>query len=223
MLCSWWLFFTPLAAKPNYELKYFDCCIMKPLVTFILLTICLTTVAQTTPERNWVDTEVKYTDAAGNVIMVQNSLPKGGGGYIDVAGKKYSYVILWTRIVNESATPLKFMMKFPADTFAIFPSPDSYIRLFLPPDIMAPDKIQLVDYGLTNLKPFLDAEFNRPSLQRKILKPNEEYYFYIPILLHQARGTARTALVLKEHDLFYKVNIGEHSTLIPCGRIYFEN
>ncbi len=59
---------------------YFNYIFMKLMMTFILFTVCLTATAQITSTRNWVDTEVKYTDSVGNVILVHNSYPKGGGG-----------------------------------------------------------------------------------------------------------------------------------------------
>jgi hypothetical protein len=196
---------------------------MRLLTTFILSTICLTVMAQTSPTRTWVDTEVKYTDSYGKVIMVYNSLPKGGGGYIDLAGEKYSYVIFWTRVVNDSPTPLDLVIKFPADSLAIFPSPDSYLRIFLPLDTMTLDKIPLGDYGLNNLQSSANAGFDKPGTLQRTLKFKEECFFYILVLIHQARGTARAALVLKGQDLFYKISIDPQSALIPCGHLVFKN
>jgi hypothetical protein len=194
---------------------------MRLFTTIILMTICLTAIGQTSPTRNWVDTEVKYTDSAGKVVMVYNSLPKGGGGYTDSTGEKYSYVIFWTHVFNESTTPLELAIKFPADPFTIFSSPDSHIRIFLPPDTMTLEKVPLGDYGLTNLQSFLDAGFKTPSMLQRTINPKEDYYFYIPVLIHQARGTARAALVLKGQDLFFKIKIAPDSALIPCGHLVF--
>ena len=86
---------------------------------------------------------------------------------------------------------------------------------------MTLEKIALGDYGLTNLKFFLDNGFNKPGTLERTLNPNEEYLFYVPIFIHQARGTARAALVLKGQDLFYRISINPQSALIPCGRIEF--
>jgi hypothetical protein len=197
--------------------------LMRLLTTFILLTICLTAIAQTSPTRKWVDTEVKYTDSAGKVVIVHNSLPKGGGGYTDSTGNKYSYVIFWTRIINESATPLELSIRFPADPFTIFPSPDSYIRIFLPPDTMTLEKVPLGDSGLTNLQSFLDAGFNKPSILQRTINPKEECFFYIPVFIHQARGTARAAPVVNGQDIFFRISIAPDSALIPCGHLVFKN
>ena len=188
------------------------------------MVICLPAIGQTTSTRNWVDTEVKYTDSAGKVVMIHNSLPKGGGRYTDSRGKTYSYVIFWTRVINESATPLELAIKFPADPFTIFPSSESHIRIFLPPDTMTLDKIPLGDYGL-NLQSFLDAGFDKPNMLRRTINPKEELLFYIPVLFYQARGSARAALVLKGQDLFFKISVAPDvdSALIPCGHLIFKN
>ena len=197
---------------------------MRLLTTFILLTICFAAIGQTSPTRNWVDSEVKYTDSPGKGITIQNSLPKGGGVYTNSIGKKYSYVVFWARVINESDSPVELIMKFPADTLAIFPSPDSHIKIFLPPDSMTLDKVQLGDYGL-NLQSFLDAGFNKPSTLQRTINPKEEYLFYIPVLFYEARGTTRTALVLKGQDLFFRISVSPDvdSKLIPCGQLVFKN
>ena len=204
--------------------------LMRLLTTFILLTICLTAIGQTSLTRKWVDTEVMYTDSVGKSVMVHNSLPKGGGRYIDSAGKVYSYVIFWTRVINESTTPIELAIKFPTDPLTIFPSPDSHIKIFLPPDTMTLDKVLLGDYGLTNLKSFLDAGFNRPSMLQRTINPKEECLFYISVLFYQARGTTRAALVLKGQDLYFKISVDPDidsalipSALIPCGQLVFKN
>lgn len=196
---------------------------MRLLTTFILLAISFTVTAQTSPTRSWVDTEIKYKDSIGKAIKVYNSLPKGGGGYINSGGKNYSYVIFWTRIVNESSTPLKMTVKFPTDSFSFFASLNSYIKLLIPSDTMTLEKISLGDYGLTNLKSILDNGFYKPSILEKTLNPKEECLFYTPIFIHQAQGTARTSFILKGHDLFYRVSIDPYSTVIPCGRIDFKD
>jgi hypothetical protein len=195
--------------------------LMRPLTILTLLVICIAANCQL-PARSWVDTEVKYTDSVGRVVMVHNSLPKGGGEYTDSAGKKYSYVIFWNRVMNESASPLELMIKFPAEPFTIFPSPDSHIKIFLPPDAMTADKIQLGDYGL-NLQSFLDVGFNKSSLLQKTINPKEECLFYVAVIIYHARGTARAGLVLKEQNLFYRISIDPQSALIPCGQIVFKN
>jgi hypothetical protein len=198
---------------------------MRLLITLTILTICLTALAQTSPTKKsvYVDTEVKYTDSAGKGVVIQNSLPKGGGGYIHSSGKTFSYVIFWTRVINQTTTPLELSIHFPADSLTIFPSPDSYLKVFLPPDTMTINKESLYDYGLTGLKSFLDTAFGKPTMLHRIINPKEECLFYIGMLFYQARGTARSELVLKDQHLFYRIKIGSQPGLIPCGLIVFKN
>ncbi|WP_276373964.1 hypothetical protein [Chryseolinea sp. H1M3-3] len=201
--------------------------VMKLLTTFILLTICLTAIGQTSPTRKWVDTEVKYTDSGGKVVMIHNSFPKAGGDadekcrYTDSSGKKYRYVIFWTRVINETATPLELTINFPA----ILPSPYSHIKLFVPSDTMTSDKNSLYNYGITGLKSYLETDFNKTMLKRTI-NPKEESLFYIVLLspLYSVGGTVRTGFVLKEHQLFYRISIRPNfdTALIPCGQIAFK-
>ena len=192
------------------------------LIAFTLLLICLNTRAQIPATRNWVDTEVRYSDSTGKAVMVYNSLPKGGGEYVHYAGKRYSYVVFWTRVVNESASPVELAIHFPADSFCIFPSPESHIRIFLPPDTMTFVKVALADYGLNKLQSYLTNQFNKPGQLQRTLQPKDEYYFYVPVIIHEARGTARAAFVVKGQDLFYSIRIAADSTLIPCGQLIFK-
>jgi len=200
---------------------------MRLLITSTLLTICLTAIGQTYP----VDTEIKYTDSTGNSVIIQNSYPRAGGDadekcrYTDSTGKKYTYAIFWSRVINETATPVELTINFPADSFAIPPLPDSYLKLFLPPDTMTLDKEGLYAYGATGLKSFLDTDFNKTMLKRTI-NPKEEYLFYIVKLspLYHVGGVVRTGFTLKEQDLYYRISITPNFSpaLIPCGQIVFK-
>ena len=86
---------------------------------------------------------------------------------------------------------------------------------------MSLEKVPLEDYGLTNLRSFLGAGFNKPIMLQRTTNPKEESFFYIPVLIHQARGTARAALVLKSQELFFRISIVPDSALIPCGHLGF--
>lgn len=178
---------------------------MRLLTTLSLLTICLTAIGQTsqTKKNGWVridtlfsnngksqksqphysykfiDTEVQYSDATGKGVIIQNSLPKGGGnidgkkGYTDFTGKSYGYAIFWTRIINEADTPLELTISFPAT----LPSPYSYLKLILPADSMTPDKESLYNYGIQGLRAFLDANFNKPTTLKRTINPKEDFLF----------------------------------------------
>lgn len=196
---------------------------MRILVTITLITIYLTAIGQTS-----IDSESKYTRSNVKGVIIQNSYPKSGGDadekcrYTDSTGKTYRYAIFWTRVINETDTPLELAIKFPA----ILPSPYSHIKLFLPTDTMTIDKESLYNYGITGLKSFLDTDFNKAMLRRTI-NPKEESLFYIVLLspLYHVGGTVRTGLVLKGQDLFYRISIAPQfdSALIPCGQIAYKN
>jgi len=226
---------------------------MRLLTTFTLLTICLTAKGQTfqAKKNGWfridtlysnngkrqkspshysykfIDTEVKYSDAAGVGVIIQNSLPKGGGdidgkkGYTDFTGKKYGYAMFWTRIINGTDSRLKLTINFPA-TLA---SPYSYLKLILPTDSMTPSKESLYNYGIKGLRAFLDANFNKPTMLTRTINPKEDFLFYVASLTSQfGYYTARTGLIVKGQDLFYGVRIFPDfdSPLFPCGQIVID-
>lgn len=192
---------------------------MKFLVSVFFLFIYLNANGQVGSTRNWVDSEVKHTDSKGNALMITNSLPKGGG-IVDKTGNEIGYRVFWTRIRNESATPINFLIKFPDLTF--FKSKKFPINIVLPKDKMGYEKVQLFNYGLTNLQSLLNDESNQLKFLQKKIGPKEDYFFYVTVFL-QDRGIARSALILKGKDLFYNITLGSDTTLISCGRLNFKN
>ena len=196
---------------------------MKLLTTILVAAIGLNTLAQTTTTRNWIHTQETYSDSIGNSINVTNSFPKGGATYTNIGGHTYSYVIFWHRITNTSKVPLDLVLEFPPKPFTIFPSPNSHIRLFLPNENMTTEKIELFDYGLSNLKGFLDTSFYEPKRLEKTLNPNEDYLFYVSVLIYHAQGSARASLVWQGSNMVYKIKINPDSAVIPCGQITFKH
>ena len=191
---------------------------MKIVASFILLLAYLNATGQAT--RNWIDSEVKYTDSKGNLVKLIHSFPKGGG-QVNHNGKKYSYVVFWTRVFNQSTTPIELQIKFPEVTY--FKSPESYIKIVLPKETMNIDKAQLFDYGLTNLQSLINYESNQLSILQKKISPKEDYFFYAAVFIHIAgSGPSRAKFELKDKDLFYKISIGSDTTLIPCGSLTFK-
>jgi hypothetical protein len=239
-LCFWLIQYTTVVREPSGQIGNR---LMRLLATFTLLTIYLTAIGQSSPTKkeSWfrvdtsfakngksqktlthysyegIDTEVKYSDSTGKGIIIQNSLPRGDR-YIDPTGKISAYGIFWTRVINESSTPLELMINFPADSFAIPTLPDSYLKLFLPPDTMTLDKESSYNFGVTDLKSFLDTGLNKPTMLRRTINPKEECIFCIGALPGEG---CRAALVLKEQGLFYRINIIP-DLLIPCGQIVFK-
>ncbi len=189
------------------------------VLSFTLFAISFSSIGQAVPNKsNSIYTEATYS-IAGKEVHIQNSLPKGGGRYTDRTGRTFSYVIFWYRIVNKSNKPLKLNILFPSDSLTFLPSPDSYVKISMPLDTMTIEKESMFDYGVTNLKSSLDKNFFEPSKWVKTIKPKEENLFYIAMLFYDARGSARTELVLKEQNLFYNIKVGSDQVIIPCGQI----
>ena len=183
------------------------------------------TVTSPGPNEHNIYTKYDYTDSDGKSIIIQNSFPRGGP-YTGSTGKNsnYSFLIFFTRIINETATPLELTINFPADSFATGEGGNVYLKLFLPPDTMTLDKESLSNYGITGLESFLD--FNKPTMFQRTINPKEECLFYIGSVFYQARGTAwkdesrggnRAELVLEGQDLFYRMPPQINS--LPCGHI----
>ena len=183
----------------------------------------------------YVDTEMLYADSIGMTVIIQNSLPKGGG-YTDLAGNKFGYGIFWTRVINVTNSPIEIAVHFPAAPLELandFPSvgtaafavhPSSYLQLFLPSDTMTIEKETLYDYGANHLKSFLDAGLNKPTMMQRTISPGEACLFYIGVLLYQVSAATRGEIVLKDNDLFYRIkgiSSEINDLLIPCGRIAF--
>lgn len=160
----------------------------------------------------------------GKGVIIQNSGPRGGP-YTDPTGKRFGYAIFWTRLINQTPSPIDFTINFPADSFSISPSPQSYFKLFLPSDTMTIEKEPSYDHGATGLKSFMDTGLNKSTSLQRTINPKEEYLFYVGMLMKMPdNGPVRTGLVLKEGDLFYRVSITGQldSALIPCGHIVFK-
>ena len=200
---------------------------MRLWTTFMLLTICLIAKGQTSPVKKdksqelltfypgTYDTEY-YTDSEGKVVIIQNSLPEGLG-YTDPTGKNFGRRIFWTRVINETSAPLELTINFPADSFAMLPWPDSYLKVFLPP--MA----TLYAYDPAGLESFLDTGMDKPTMFQRTINPKEACLFYVGVLfLGKRQGVTRAGLVLKEGDVFYRINLLDPA-LIPCGKIVFKN
>jgi len=197
---------------------------MKLFIPVFLLFVYLNANGQVGPLRNWVDSEVKHKDSKGNSVMMTNSLPKGGG-VVYQNGKKYGYVVFWTRMSNQSATTIELKVKFPEVTF--FKSPDSYIKIVLPKETMKIEKVQLFDYGLTNFQSLLNDESNQLGILQKKISLKEDYLFYVTVFIHiegsGPAGPARAKFELNDKELLYKISIGSDTTLIPCGSLEFKN
>lgn len=157
----------------------------------------------------------------GKGVIIQNNGPRGGP-YTDPTGKRFGYAIFWTRLINQTPSPIDFTINFPADSFSISLSPQSFFKLFLPSDTMTIDKEPSYDYGATGLKSFMDNGLNKTTSLQRTINPKEEYLFYVGLLMKMPdNGPVRAGLISKEGNLFYRVSITGQldSAIIPCGHI----
>jgi hypothetical protein len=172
------------------------------------------------PIRNWIDTEVKYSFAKKNDVVFTHSLPKGGG-FKFLKSVKYSHVIFWTRIHNQTSIPIKLQLTFPDITY--LQSPNAHIKILLAKDTMSHEKEQLFNYGLTDLESLLNDKSKQLKTLKQTIDPSKDYYFYIPVFMHEINGIARASIVLKGEKLFYKITIGKDTAFIPCGSLVVES
>lgn len=194
---------------------------MKIPVSVILWFVHLNSIGQSESTRNWVDSEVKYTDSKGNSVAFTHSFPRGGG-VVQKDGEKYPYFIFWTRVFNQSDTPVELKVQFPEVAF--FRSPESYLHIVLPKEKMSLDKVQVFDYGLTDLQAIFNDESNQLGVLQKKIQPNEDCIFYTAVFIHmEGSGSARAKFEWKDKELFYKIAIGSDGAVIPCGSLQFIN
>jgi len=193
---------------------------MKISAFFILSLFYISTYGQVGPIRNWIDTEVKYSFANQKDVIFTHSLPKGGGQY-NLKGIKYNHVVFWTRINNQTSTPIRLQVTFPDITY--LQSPDAHIKILLPKDTMSHEKEQLFNYGLTGFEFLLNDNTRQVKTLIKTIDPKKDYYFYIPVFMHEINGSARASIVLKGEKLFYKISIGKDTAFIPCGSLVADN
>lgn len=187
------------------------------LLVFFLL-ICSFAKGQT------IDTKW-YSETVSNGVVIQNSFPKGGP-YTGPIKKhyNYSYLVFFTRIFNETENPFELNVNFSADSIAIPNSPNTFIKLFLPPDTMTLDKQNLFSYGVTELE-----SFDKSTRFQRIINPKEDCLFYVIAIFYQTtadaqnqqRGGNRAELVLKGQELFYRMS--PQIDFLSCGHINFNN
>lgn len=172
----------------------------------------------------------EYADSIGKRIIIQNSWSRGIQ-YVDPNGKKKNKVLFWTRITNETENPLELNIDFPVE-YEVPSLPGKYFKILLPSDTMTFDKEPLPDYGITDLKSFLDSNIHKPSSLKRTINPKESNGFYVAILFDEGvSGPFRTGLSIKGQNLVYKVTryTGKQGVQfvdekeINCGSINLKN
>ncbi len=191
--------------------------------------------SKSTPEVVDVETvnsvrKYEYTDSDGKSVIIQNSFPRGIV-YNDLSGKKDFKVLFWTLITNETDKPLELKIDFPIE-YEVPTLPSKYFKILLPSDTMTLDKDPLQDYGMKDLKSFIDNNIYKPSSLRRTINPKESSGFYIAILFDKGvYGTSRTGLSIKGQNLIYKVSRYDGKAGHPlvfekeinCGNINLKN
>ena len=161
-------------------------------------------------------TDSTYTVSNGIRLILQNSFPRGGP-YTDPTGKTGGQALFWSRVINDSDTPIELTINFPADSLTTPKLPDYYPRFYVTQDA------SLYNLSQTDLHTFLDTSLNQSTFIQKTLAPKEECLFNIGTVSYQPEygGMVRAGLVLKEQALFYSISIIPHfeSALFPCGQI----
>lgn len=193
---------------------------MKPIgftISAVFFLLICSSIRGQRIDTNW------YSETANNGIIIQNSFPKGGPYTASTKSNyNHSYLVFFSRVFNETGNPIEMTVNFSADSIPIPDSPDTFVKLFLPPDTMTLDKLSLFSYGVTSLESFeLPTQFN------KKLYPKEDCLFYVVAIFYQTkadawnqeRGGSRAELVLNGQDLFYRML--PQIDLLPCGRIIF--
>jgi len=172
----------------------------------------------------------EYADSMGKRLIIQNSFSRGIK-YTDPNGKKENKVLFWTRITNETENPLELNIDFPVE-YEVPSLPGRYFKILLPSDTMTLDIEPLPDYGITDLKSFLDNSMHKPSSLKRTINPKESGGFYVAILFDNGVvGPFRTGLSIKGQNLFYKVTryTGKQGVSlvdekeIHCGKINLKN
>lgn len=183
-------------------------------------------VATDSSSKEIIYTEYKNLNNLPDGISIENSFPKGGGrldgapGYTDATGRSHAYVVFWTRITNNSTTPIRLEIEFPADSLPIFTAPDAYLKLFLPPDTLREEMLPSYNYGISGLRSFLDEHFWTATQLGIEIPAGGRHIFYVAALSYRASGTCRAEFVLEGSELMYRVNIAPHGGgAVPCGEI----
>lgn len=178
-------------------------------------------------------TKYEYTDSIGKSLIIQNSFPRGEL-YTDPNGNNYGRAIFWTRIINETCSPLEVTIDFSGISYefpgSVGSSVSSYYKLILPSDTLKRDKETVYNYGLTDLKSFLENSIDKPSSLKRTINPKESSGFYVVRLLiipksgqqrvkDDGNGTTRAGFSLKGQNIIYTLNGKE----INCGKINLKN
>jgi hypothetical protein len=162
-----------------------------------------------------------YSEQENDGILIQNSFNKGGP-YTGPTTEhfNYSYLVYYSRVINETEHPIELSLSFSADPIPIPNSPNTFVKVFLPSDTMTLEKRSAFSYGITQI-----ASLDEPTNFHRILQPKQDCLFYSVAIFYQTKDTAfnedrggnRAEFVLKGNELVY--NLLPAIDALPCGKI----
>lgn len=164
-----------------------------------------------------------YSEHEKDGVIIQNSYNKGGP-YTGPTkeGFNHSYLVYFSRIINETERPMEVKIAFSADSMAIPGSPTTFVKIFLPSDTMTMDKKDLFSYGVTRL-----ASLDQPTSFQRTIKPKEDCLFYTIALFYQTkdvmyedRGGNRVEYLFNGKNLIF--NMLPQIDALECGEIIFD-
>lgn len=169
-------------------------------------------------KEEFIDSQIEYSDSLGNSLLILNSYPKGGQKYTDPQGNDYVYAVFWTQIINKTNRSVDIKINFPLEDQELPNSPEIRYKLILPPTKMTDDKIQQMNYGLSNMDFILDRSLSQETQLDKSILPNETEMFYVIVLTSQGlEGTIRAGFNLKGEELIYRI----HQSELNVGEIQY--
>jgi len=197
--------------------------VISPWTTLLFLLTFIYSCSDNTPHFN--------THSGVSILTIG---PRGGD-YTDSTGKKFGFRIFRTHIINDTIIPIELIINFPSDSVALLPTDsiaslgipksDRYVRVFLFPQSMAPDKQEEVyNYGVTGIESFLDTGLSKATMLKTTIQPKQDYTLYIGALIYPALQQARAKLFINGQNLVYRISIDPplDSALISCGQIVFK-
>ena len=176
---------------------------------------------------------IPHSDTHSGITL--ETIGPRGSAYTDSTGKEFGFRVFRTHIINDTIMPIELTINFSNDSIVLtadsipslhLPKSDMYIKVFLFPQSMRPDKQEEVyNYGIAGIESFLDTGLSKPTMLKATIQPKEDYFLYIGALLYPSSFAVRSNLFLSGQNLTYEISINPppDSALIPCGHIIYKN
>lgn len=165
-----------------------------------------------------------YSTYTNDTLSVQTSYPKGGPYKGDFnSGFNPSYLVFVHRVKNYSNETIELNLSSNSSEISIPNSPNTFMKLLLPEEIMTEEKLHQKSYGLTKIESEVLVNTFRASVGAR-----KSMLFYSVALFYQKqdgawtheRGGNRAEVQIKGLDVFYSMKPLIEAKLI--GRIAFK-